>query len=185
MADQTRARKSPGRPRRKSVRGFTLLEIIAVVLVLSILVLLAIPNYKPMLAKAQEVVCASKMRSIRLALGNYLDDHEMVWPQPPESEDDKATAAFWIATLQPYGISESGWQCPTLRSMMRDQGQREDYGIHYFPTRFDATPNIANRWATQPWLIEMADAHGNGPLICFPDGSIKPLFKVLAEQGVR
>ena len=34
-------------------------------------------------------------------------------------------------------------------------------------------------------LIEMADAHGQGPLICFPDGSVKPFAKVLAEQGVR
>jgi prepilin-type N-terminal cleavage/methylation domain-containing protein len=165
--------------------GYTLLEIIAVMLILSILVLLIVPNYKTIVAKAQEMVCASNMRSIRLGLDQYLQDHKMIWPQAPETEDDDALSAFWVATLQPYDISLRTWQCPTIRSMMRDQGQREDKSIHYAPTSFDPTPNIAYRWATQPWLIEVGDAHGKGPLICFPDGSIKPLFKVLAEQGVR
>ena len=53
------------------------------------------------------------------------------------------------------------------------------------PTAFGPTPGLATRWATHPWLIERADSHGQGPLICFPDGSVKPFNKVLAEQGVR
>lgn len=57
--------------------------------------------------------------------------------------------------------------------------------IHYTPTMFDDKPGTARRWPTQPWLIERADAHGNGALICFTDGSIKPFNKVLADQGLR
>ncbi len=57
--------------------------------------------------------------------------------------------------------------------------------VHYTPTMFNATPGIATRWATQPWLIERSSVHAQGALICFPDGAIKSFDKVLAEQGVR
>ena len=107
----------------------------------------------------------------------------MGWPQGPGA-NDPAWTAFWISTLAPYGITERTWQCPTIRGHMKASDQNE-IGIHYVPTMFDPTPNIANRWTTQPWLVEIADAHGNGPLICFPDGSVKSLGKVLAEQGVQ
>jgi type II secretory pathway pseudopilin PulG len=156
----------------------------AVILVIAILAILIAPNTNRIIAIAQETVCASNMRSIRVALGSYLEDHGMVWPQGSPLPQEPGWAQFWIGTLEPYGISERTWQCPTIRGLMKEQGYTE-FGLHYAPSTFDATPNVANRWSTQPWLIEVADAHGRGPLICFPDGSVKPFFKVLAEQGVR
>ncbi len=171
--------------RIRPAAGFTLLEILAVLLVVSILSLLVIPNYSRIVAAAQEVICAANMRSIRLALDNYLQDHGGVWPQPEPGLEGAPLRQFWFTALKPYGISESTWQCPTIRHALREEGQTGDFGMHYVPTQFDATPNIANRWTTQPWLIEAANAHGKGPLICFPDGTVKPMFKVLAEQGVR
>ncbi len=169
----------------RNTEAYTLLEVLAALLVLGILAILIIPNYSRILAAAQEAVCASQMRAIRVALGSYLDDHERIWPQPPEGTEGANLRAFWFTTLQPYDITESTWQCPTIRRALREEGVAGDFGMHYVPTAFDATPGIANRWATQPWLIEAADAHGKGPLICFPDGSVKSMFKVLAEQGVR
>jgi prepilin-type N-terminal cleavage/methylation domain-containing protein len=166
-------------------KGFTLLEILVVLLIVAILSLLIIPNYSRIVAAAQEVICASHMRSIRVALGNYLQDHGNVWPQPEPGLEGAPLQKFWFATLQPYGISEKTWQCPTIRHALREEGQTGDFGMHYVPTQFNATPNIANRWTTQPWLIEAANAHGKGPLICFPDGTVKSMSKVLAEQGVR
>jgi type II secretory pathway pseudopilin PulG len=166
------------------VGAFTLLEIVAVLLVLSILIALILPNTDRIVGAAQQAVCASHMRSIRVALGAYLEDNQMVWPQGSPQPQEPGWARFWIDTLAPYGVTERTWQCPTIRGLMKEEGLTE-FGLHYAPTQFDATPNIANRWTTQPWLIEVADAHGQGPLICFPDGSVKPFLKVLAEQGVR
>jgi len=165
--------------------GFTLLEVMMVMLVISILALLVVPNYSRILASAQEAICASHMRSIRIALGGYLDDHQRIWPQAPPDAEGAVLRQFWFDTLQPYGVEEKTWQCPTIRRNLREEGMTGDFGMHYIPTQFDATPAIADRWATQPWLIEAADAHGKGPLICFPDGSVRSMFKVLAEQGVR
>lgn len=171
---------------RPRLAAFTLLEVVAVILVVLILAALLVPNYQSILNRAQAVICASHMRSIRVAMDGYLQDHQMVWPQGP-SPQEPGWAQFWLATLQPYDIAPQIWQCPTIRGMIASGRAPVDpnLALHYVPTMFDPTPNIAYRWSTQPWLIEMADAHGNGPLICFPDGSVKPFAKVLAEQGVR
>jgi len=168
---------------RPAPAGFTLLEMVAVLLIVTILGLLLVPNIGRLTAAAQQVVCASNMRSIRLALDSYLQDHKLVWPQGPPPQE-AGWAAFWLATLQPYNIKERTWQCPVIRGWAR-KAEDPEFALHYVPTMFDTTPNIANRWATQPWLIEIADAHGKGPLIAFPDGSVKSYSKVLAEQGVR
>lgn len=165
--------------------AYTLLEVVIVLLIISILSLLLVPNYPRIVAAAQEVICASRMRSIRVALGDYLNDHGNVWPQPPPGAEGAELEGFWLRTLEPYGISKSTWHCPTIRHALGRDGQTGDFAMHYAPTQFDSTPGIANRWSTQPWLIEAANAHGKGPLICFPDGSVKSMSKVLAEQGVR
>jgi type II secretory pathway pseudopilin PulG len=150
-------------------------------LVIGILAALIVPNYDRLFAAAQQAKCISNMRSIRIALAGHLDDHQQVWPQgPPPGAPD--WGKFWIDTLAPYGIGANAWECPTLRAQIKDKG-KSAYSLHYAPTMFDATPNIASRWSTQPWLVEVANAHGHGALICFPDGSVKPLSKVLAEQG--
>ena len=164
-------------------RGFTLLEILLVVVIVAILAAFLLPNYQPLLARAQEAKCLANMRTIRLALDSYLNDHQQVWPQGPPPEES-GWAPFWLQVLRPYGVSERTWQCPTIRGFLREQGG-EEVPLHYIPTMFDATPGTARRWTTQPWLIEIADAHGQGPLICFPDGSVKSSRRVLLEQGLQ
>lgn len=145
-----------------------------------------IPNYGRIVNKAESLVCASKMRSLHTALNSYLQDHEMVWPQGPIPQKP-GWGRFWLATLAPYGITQSNWQCRGIRRHLR--GQQDTSGVqlalHYVPTTFSDTPNIAHRWASQPWLIEASNAHGQGCLICMADGSVKSMYQILYEQGHR
>lgn len=164
-------------------KGFTIIELVVVVAILAILAGLLIGNYEKILASVEQAVCSSRMRQIRVALETYLQDHEEVWPQGP-SPREAGWSAFWLETLEPYNITATTWQCPTIKRLTR--GSQDTLpSLHYVPTRFGPTRNIARRWATHPWLIEVGDAHGKGPLICFPDGSIKPLSRILAEEGVQ
>lgn len=166
--------------------AFTILELLAVVAILMILGVLVAPNYNSWMAKASEAKCVANMRSIHVGLGTYLNDHQDVWPQGPSPEEGAQWAEFWINTLQPAGVSPRTWECPAIYRMLGNPSREviTADSIHYVPTMFDTTPGIARRWPTQPWLIERADAHGNGALICFTDGSIKPFRKVMAEQGL-
>lgn len=175
------------RPAARGSWAYTVLELIAVACIISILAILAYPNFGQYLSKAREVVCLGNMRSITSGLHAYLADHEAIWPQGPPKQDRQAWQAFWSRSLEAYGIGPKTWQCPEIFARLAPMA-REDNDIplvHYTPTGFPPTKGIAYRWATQPWLIEDANAHGKGSLIAFPDGSVKPLFKILAEQGQR
>lgn len=168
---------------QRPIAAFTILEILAVVIVIAILVALTVPNLSGYRARAQEAACMANMRGIIVALGSYLQDHDSVWPQQPSIEQEKAWEAFWIATLEPYDITRKTWQCPSLmRAALSDPDLPQ---VHYVPMGFGPERGIAYRWATQPWLIERASQHEQGPLIGFQDGSIKSFHKVLAENGVR
>jgi len=180
------------RPSRSACTGaFTIVEILAVVIILLILASFVVPNYSTWIARAQEAKCMANMRAIHVGLLGYLNDHREVWPQGPSPKEESAWANFWITTLDPYGITAKTWQCPTLAAQFR-RGERapiDGGAVHYSPTMFDDQSYTAKRLSTyplnQPWLIERADAHENGALIVFGDGSIKSFNQVLAEQGMR
>lgn len=174
---------SPKRASNSERSAFTLLELSVVVAIVLILAGLLFANRERLLASLEQATCSSRMRSIRVALGNYLQDHDSVWPQGPRPQEAD-WSAFWLRTLEPYDIQAATWQCPTIRRVTRGVTD-EGWALHYVPTMFGKAPGMANRWATHPWLIEVADAHGKGPLICFPDGAIKPLSRVLAEQAAQ
>jgi type II secretory pathway pseudopilin PulG len=161
--------------------AFTVLEVLAVALIIAILAAFFVPRLGTFRERAEEVRCASNMRTIILALASYLQDHQNVWPQAPSMEEEKTWEAFWLQTLEPYDITARTWQCPTLWPQTSRNPEMPQ--VHYTPMEFNEEPGIAYRWPTQPWLIERAGGHGQGPLIGFPDGSIKSFHKILAEQG--
>jgi type II secretory pathway pseudopilin PulG len=168
-------------------QAFTILEVLAAAILVAILAVVFFPNARDFLLRAGEAGCIANMRSITVALHSYLHDHQNVWPQGPSLNDEAAWEAFWLQPLKPYGITDKTWQCPSFNSDLAAKGVplEERPKVHYVPTMFTAEPGIATRWATQPWLIERASVHKNGPHICFPDGSVKSFHKVLAEMGVR
>ncbi len=166
-------------------QAFGLLEVVAVLAVVVVIATMAFPQYGQFVAKAQEAACIANMRSLHVALNAYLNDHGDVWPQEPFEEDRKVWSEFWLSTLSPYGPTSKTWQCPTLVAFLKQNPEGSDVpDLHYVPSRFAPTPGIARRWTTQPWLIEIADAHGKGPLICFPDGRVKSTREVFAENGL-
>ena len=166
--------------------GFTLLEIVVVLLIVLILAGFLLPNYPKIIGAVQKAVCVSNMRSIHVGLSSYLQDYSDVWPQGPAPEEERAWEEFWVTTLEQQGVAPITWRCPAISARISsgapDRERFPETAMHYAPTMFDDTRGIARRWATQPWLIERADVHGAGPLICFPDGSVKDLRRVLAEQ---
>lgn len=167
--------------------AFTLIELIAVVVITLCLVMAVVANWRQIVEKIGEARCMANMRAITVGLHGHLQDHANVWPQGPSPAQREQWESFWLNALEPYDVTAKTWQCPTFEGQLASAGmpREERPKIYYTPTMFPDTPGIATRWATHPWLIERGNAHGQGALICFPDGSIKSFNKVLAEMGVR
>ncbi len=180
--------------RLRETAGFTLLELMAAVLVVSILLVTAASYYRANLSKFEEPACISNLRGLHGAFSSWLNDHENVWPQLPgdASVDSGGIGTllehqFWIKTFEPYGLTQKNWTCPTFRRLVKlKQAHLNDAQIHYLPTLFDDVPGRAHRSAGTPWLMEIADGHGRGNLLIFMDGSVRPfkdLYSELLKKG--
>lgn len=169
--------------RRSASRGFTLLELMTVILVVLILGVMLLPVYSGIERRAQKSGCIANLRSLHVATDLYLQEHH-TWPQiKTDGVDPKIVAANWISTLQPYGLSQINWLCPTVQKTLEnpDMTDPENTRLDYAASPFDTNPQTPFRWAKQPWFVEMADAHGNGQLILFPDGHVEELMDFLTQ----
>jgi len=164
--------------------GITLIELLAAIALLGVLATLVVINFQPFLQKTSQIRCMSNMRALHPAFSAYIQDVGH-WPQPPdyEMEMDQNYEDWWLTTMDPYvGGAREIWLCPVLKSARLADADGRLLKMHYIPTQFDANPISPTRWPTQPWLVEVANAHGNGALILFTDGSIKSLNSILPGQ---
>jgi general secretion pathway protein G len=70
--------------RRQGEAGFTLVELIIVMAIISILLLLAIPNFKTDIKRAKEAVLKEDLQTMRMAIDSYTMDKQ----KAPQSLDD-------------------------------------------------------------------------------------------------
>lgn len=169
---------------RFPTRGFTLIELIAVIGIIAILagLFLYVNNALPMQAEGPR--CMANMRSIQVALNAYVADKGH-WPQEPVEElkdDENAYEDWWLKELEPYGATPEAWMCPSIKRLVTNKSKEGRPKIHFTPTMFDANPATPFRWSTQPWLIEIGNMHGHGAHICYPDGSIRAMDDVVGKD---
>ncbi len=162
---------------RLSSPAFTLIELVVVVVLVGILAVLTVPVAQYARKKGELAVCSNNLRNLHGILGAYVQDQGH-WPQPPEelNQDAAKYGVWWIKQTEPYGATPEVWTCPTLRrelSKTEFSNESERPAIHYAPTQFDDLALTPYKWETQPWLMEISDAHGGGNLILFPDGSVQ------------
>lgn len=164
-------------------KAFTVLELIAVIVILLVLGALAIPTYQKVMGSIMKGRCIGNLKSLHTSFGACLAD-EGRWPQFHYSGDMLAQdyESWWINKLRPYGATDETWLCPVLKAFKLKGPDGNILRMHYVPTQFDANPLSPTRWPTQPWLVETANAHGTGPLILFTDGSVRGLDEVLQKN---
>ena len=165
------------------LRGFTLLELLVVLLVIAIISALLFESYKSFEARAQRTKCAVNLRNLYVALDADTRDQGH-WPQCPYAIGEPEFDQWWLKELSHYNLSRASWECPTLQQLQEGgQAEKKDAKtIDYVPTPFDDQPRTPYKWATQPWAVEVGDFHGDGNLILFPDGSIKGFNQFISSQ---
>ncbi len=166
--------------------AFTVLEVFVVIVIITIVATLLIPVWSVMRARAQRVQCTANLHSLYLAANLFVQQNNS-WPQiKPGTSDAGETdyANAWISTLEAFGITRKTWICPTIQALMEnpDYTKSENARLDYVPMPFDDKPTTSHQWPRQPWFVETGDAHGNGNLIAFTDGSVSDL-KTIASAA--
>lgn len=171
-----------------SKAGFTQIELLIAIGIIAVLATIVIVGWPRAIAASESARCMTNMRSLQTSLNSYVQDVGH-WPQVPEEIDvssahnDKAYEDWWIEELKNFGATPDVWMCPTIRRTVVKQSPDGRPRISYTPTPFDRHPYTPYKWSTQPWLVEIGNAHGRGALLCFPDGSIRSVQDVFGAQA--
>lgn len=170
-------------------RAFTLMEVLTAVGIIVILIVLLIPAYSALHARAQRAQCTANLKSLYVAANVYVQQNGS-WPQirhdPNSDTSSEDFALAWVGVLAPFGPTSKTWICPTIQEALGspDYTQPADARIDYMPMLFDDKPTTSHEWPRAPWFVEVGDVHGSGNLIIYTDGSISD-FDALrhATQG--
>ena len=158
-------------------RGYTLLDLLAVVGILAALAALSVPLFETVRPRVERVVCMNNLKNLRIAFAGYATEG---WPRIPEGIElgSMEEQRWWLEkTKKELGLSERSWQCPTIRRLFAKEKEQDRPLIHYLPTPFSEEPNRANRNPKMPWFIEIGDAHGKGNLLVRQNGTVEPASK--------
>ena len=181
----------PRDPRRREVDGFTLIEIISVIVVLGLLASFSVPIYTGIRKKAEGMVCAGNLRTLYGGASAYLQDHQ-AWPRilPPKNSGgappDSSYTSQWLEVYAPYGITSQNWRCPSIERAIRAEGKPgaiDRPRIDFSPTIFEGGPMAPYQWPTHPWFIEKGAAHGSGPLIILTNGAVVTVDELVRMGG--
>ncbi len=90
--------------RRRSRRGFTIVEILVVVVIIGVLATLIVPSFIGRMGEARRAVAAAKLPNIETAIALFRQDYDR-WPVNLDE-----------IVNRPADIDEAKWNRPTIRA---------------------------------------------------------------------
>jgi general secretion pathway protein G len=102
------------RPRKSAESGFTLIELMVVMLIIGVLMAIAVPNYVSAIRSAKEAVLKEDLHVIRNAIDSYTMDKQ----KAPQSLQDLVEAGYLKAIPQdPMTRSTDTWVAETTDTL--------------------------------------------------------------------
>ena len=88
-------------------RGFTVIELLIIVIIVAVLVCIVIPAIFAAKQKAQQIICVNNLRQLFLAFEQYTNDNRGLLPRPNNSGTSKdgtkiCTAEVWFKAVDNY-----------------------------------------------------------------------------------
>lgn len=139
------------------LRAFTLVELLALVVIITILVALILVGVKVFLEKAQGVACASNMRQVGVGLWSYRSDHGGYFP--PGKPKHPRTDLNFNGTLVPDYLSELPL-CPSAKKTLTSAEQSRYGSAKVWYQRNMGTyaiNDVLTQWKVEamPWPVPM------------------------------
>ncbi len=132
-------RHSPSPNRSRSESGFTLLELMIVMVVIGLLAAIAIPAYTTNIRHAREAVLKSDLHTLRTAIDSYTVDKQ----KAPQSLDDLVQAGYLKSMpVDPFTHRSDTWmpvQADTLMSLDQTEAGIDDVHSGSQETAIDGT----------------------------------------------
>jgi general secretion pathway protein G len=127
------------RPTRKREQGFTLLELMIVMVVIGLLAAIAIPAYTTNIKHAREAVLKSDLHTLRTAIDSYTVDKQ----KAPQSLDDLVQSGYIkFMPVDPFTHRSDTWtpiQADTLMSLDQTESGIDDIHSGSQETAIDGT----------------------------------------------
>jgi len=166
---------------KRGTGAFTLIELATVIVVIAILATMIAGMAVELRGRADRAKCVQNLKNLYTGAASYLIQ-QGAWPQIDPTQDKTLYAKAWVAALQPLGLTQENWICPTVQRVLNnpDLTTDDNYRIDYMATPFDDKPMTPFLWPHQPWFVERGSVHGTGGnLIIWANGQIVTLDEAL------
>ncbi|MBC7980835.1 MAG: type II secretion system protein, partial [Armatimonadetes bacterium] len=107
----------------RSLRGFTLVEMLVVLAIIGTLAAIIYPLSRSMIGKSREAACLTNLRSLGVGLQTYLQEHHDKMPELAAGRSSKTEDTPVLETLLlPYLETPDAFHCPADHKEFQESG---------------------------------------------------------------